>query len=176
MAKDSWGLNTFNDLLIGSVVYDDHVAFWGSCFSNFFHCRITIDGWEWGSSEQYYMYRKAKHFNDTETMAELLDETNPKKAKQLGRKVKGFDTDEWTKVSYDIMHKAVYEKFSQNRYLKETLLDERLDGKHFVEGSPEDCIWGVGIRWDNPDVDDETKWKGKNWLGKILDEVREELR
>ena len=176
MEKHPWGLNTFSDLLVGAVAYDKHVAFWGSCFSNFFHCRITIDGWEWSSSEQYFMYRKAKHFNDAETMAKLLNETNPKKAKQLGREVKGFDADEWSKVSYDIMHKAVYEKFSQNRYLKDALLDERLSDKHFVEGSPVDCIWGVGVSYEDPRVDDETQWRGTNWLGKILDQVREELK
>jgi ribA/ribD-fused uncharacterized protein len=71
---------------------------------------------------------------------------------------------------------ANYFKYSQNEEFKEALLNPEFDGKHFVEASPYDKIWGVGLGEDNPLVDDETNWKGQNLLGKALDEVRRTLK
>ena len=53
-------------------------------------------------------------------------------------------------------------------------MEEILD-KDFVEGSPIDKIWGVGIAWDSPLIEDEGNWLGENLLGKILNSVREAL-
>ena len=90
--------------------------------------------------------------------------------------VRNFNAEEWAKISFDAMHEGVYAKFSQNEELKNLLLDKDFEEKGFVEGSPFDDIWGVKIDWRNEEADDETKWKGKNLLGKVLDKVREELK
>lgn len=39
-----------------------------------------------------------------------------------------------------------------------------------------DKKWGIGVAIDNPDCSDPSKWNGKNYLGRILMEVRDELR
>ena len=80
----------------GFIIYDKHVAFWGSEFSNFYPCRFEFDGVKWKSSEQCFMAQKAKFFNDEETYDLILKSTNPKDAKKLGRLVKGFDDEEWS--------------------------------------------------------------------------------
>ena len=41
----------------------------------------------------------------------------------------------------------------------------------FVEGSPVDCIWGVGVKWDDPRCDDQGCWRGENRLGRCHDEA-----
>jgi len=58
--------------------------------------------------------------------------------------------------------------------LKEKLL--ATDDKILVEVNPRDNIWGIGMDEDNPDIYDETKWRGLNLLGKVLMEVRDELK
>ena len=157
-------------------VYDKHVAFWGSAFSNFYPCSFTEGGKVWKNSEQCFMAKKAEYFKDMEILEEILKAETPEKAKKLGRKVKNFDAEKWSKVCFDKMYDAVYAKFSQNNDLKELLLSSDFEGKGFVEGSPFDAIWGVKMDWRNPDIDNEKNWQGQNLLGKVLNKVREDLR
>ena len=157
-------------------VYDKHVAFWGSAFSNFYPCSFTEGGKVWKNSEQCFMAKKAEYFKDMEILEEILKAETPEKAKKLGRKVKNFDAEKWSKVCFDKMYDAVYAKFSQNNDLKEFLLSSDFEGKGFVEGSPFDAIWGVKMDWRNPDIDNEENWQGQNLLGKVLNKVREDLR
>ena len=159
----------------GMSVYDKHVAFWGGALSNFYPCKIRVDEKEYISSEQYFMAKKAEHFKDEETLKKIMEAPTPKKAKELGRQVKGFDAAEWMKVCEEYMHEGVFAKFMQNENLKEFLLSDEFKGKGFVEGSPIDGIWGVKIHYESPNIDDEKNWNGLNLLGKVLNRVREEL-
>ena len=74
------------------------------------------------------------------------------------------------------MLKANVAKFSQNENLKQLLLSPEYEGHGFVEASPYDKVWGVRMYESNPEIDDETKWKGLNLLGKVLDETRRFIR
>ena len=160
----------------GLKVYQNHVAFWGADapFSNFYPCRFVYKDVEWKSSEQCFMAMKAKYFNDDESYERILESTTPKEAKAIGRKVRNFSFI-WSFVSESIMFEVVLAKFSQNDDLKSLILSDEFKGKKFVEGSPDDKKWGVGMRYTNPAIDDESNWKGKNLLGKVLDKVRERL-
>lgn len=157
-------------------VYDNVVAFWGSEFGNFHRCTLTYKSFVWGSSEQAYMAEKAIYFNDYGSLYEIMLADTPREAKAIGRRVRNFNAEEWNKVSFDIMYDIVYQKFAQNKNLKEMLMDPELEGKHFVEGSPEDGIWGVKVAWDDPRIDDMSNWHGENRLGKVLDKVRETFK
>ena len=153
-------------------VTEKHILFWDGVFSNFEPCYIKNEYGEFFTSEQFFMYRKAMYFGDKEIANQIYNEKIPGKCKKLGRKIVSFDKDEWFLVCEKIMERAVYDKFSQNKDLLEELLDTKYDGKKFVEASPYDDIWGIKLGQDNPDADDETKWRGLNLLGKVLDKVR----
>lgn len=157
-------------------VYDNVVAFWGSEFGNFHKCNFAYKNLLWNSSEEAYMAEKAIFFNDYGAFFDILNSESPKEAKAIGRRVKNFDADKWNAISFDIMYDIVYQKFAQNKKMKEMLMDPELDGKHFVEGSPEDGIWGVKVAWDDPRIDDMSNWNGENRLGKVLDKVRETFK
>lgn len=150
-----------------------YVVFWGSVFSNFFPTRFYLDGRFWTSSEKYFMYMKAKTFNDAEIAEKILESDKPADIKHLGRQVKNFSNEEWDKVKEDIMYKAVEAKFNQDGLCNACI--KEFPYQTFVEGSPYDKIWGIGIEWNNNDVFDETKWKGQNLLGKILTRVRNKI-
>lgn len=156
-------------------ITDKYVCFWGSEFSNFYPCKIVAEGRKFKSSEQYFMWQKADYFRDDVIAEAILNSSTPKEAKSLGRRVEGFVNEEWEKVREQAMFNAVYCKFSQNEDLKRLLLSEEFKDKHFVESSPVDKIWGVGLTKDDPLINDEKNWKGLNLLGKVIDSVRDTL-
>ena len=172
-----------HDVLSEANITEKYVAFWGSVFSNFYPCKIHVssDWWDrpvdlhFTTSEQYFMWLKATYFEDYETAEKILAARTPKEAKKLGRQVKGFDEDEWAKIREDAMYNAVYAKFSQNENLENFLLADEFKDKIFVEGSPYDKIWGVGLDWCDPRIGDEENWQGLNLLGTVLVNVREAL-
>lgn len=152
-----------------------YVFFWGNkdYLSNFYQpATFVLGGVEYNCSEQYFMACKAIMFGDYKTMAKIMDTNSPKEQKALGREVIGFDKDLWDRVSYNVMFRGCMGKFSQNLELKTKLLSE--EGQ-FVEASPWDCLWGVGLRASDPKILDTRNWRGLNRLGKVLDEVRDVL-
>jgi len=155
------------------IVYDKHVAFWGSEFSNFYPCKFTYLGKEFKSSEQAFMYEKALFFKDNKTAELILNANTPKEAKALGRQVANYDDEIWAEAREDIMYNVVLAKFTQNSELGKLITKADLSDKTFVEGSYYDGIWGVKMDYRNPDIDNEENWKGQNLLGKVLNRVRE---
>ena len=121
------------------------------------------------------MYFKAKFFNDDEKAREIVQfGSNPKIAKKLGREIKGYDEESWSKEREEAMYKAVFLKFSSDKKLSQQLI--KTENKILVEGTPVDLIWGVGIKWDDNRILDEKNWKGNNLLGKVLMRVRKDLQ
>lgn len=150
------------------------ILFWGGILSNFYPSPIIIDNTTYNTVEQYFMAMKALHFNDKEMYELIIKSKTPQDAKQLGRKVKNFDADEWSEVSRDYMYKGNYAKYSQHPNLKVELL---ITGDaELAEASPYDKIWGIGLSSNDLRAYDKQKWLGTNWLGEILMKVRKELR
>lgn len=161
-------------------ITDKHVLFWGDWPSNWYPAKIIIkqDGKtiRFDNTEQYFMWVKAKTFGDDEMAEQIrIKGKDPKVAKELGRMVRNYDDKVWNEKRYDVMVEANKYKYSQNPGLKEKLLHNTLRDKGFVEASPYDTIWGIGLAKQNADADDESKWRGQNLLGKALDEVRDWL-
>lgn len=152
---------------------DTHIFFLKEWLSNFKHCKIVSNGDEFSNTEQIFMYHKALFFEDFEVAEKILKTPVPYEAKALGRQVRGYDDKKWSKVRYDVMLQANLCKYRQNEDLRIKLLET--GDKILVEVNPRDNIWGIGMDENNPDIYDETKWKGLNLLGKVLMETRKIL-
>lgn len=149
--------------------------FWnGFCGQWFKSPFVDENGIKFNTAEQYMMYQKAITFDDNEIANRILEETNPKVQKALGRQVKNFDVDVWNAVSRDVVYKGNYLKFTQNPNLKVLLLNVKED--ELVEASPYDKIWGIGMGADDPRCQDKNKWQGSNWLGEVLTKLRNNLK
>lgn len=126
------------------------------------------------TSEQSFMALKAQFFNDEEIFNKIINEEDPKICQELGRTIKNFNEEQWKEVREDFMFISVFEKFVQNEELKNELL--KYSHLIFVETSPYDKIWGIGISENDDDCLNEKKWKGLNLLGKTLSRVAEALQ
>jgi len=151
-----------------------HIYFWGSFLSNFYPVKMKFAGIDFHTSEQLYMFVKAKYFED-EAMAQMIADRgqDPKDAKAFGRKVEGFNDEEWADVREDMMYIACQRKFMDKDLFEQLLATGE---KVLVEGSPVDKIWGVGLKYDSQEILDEENWNGLNLLGKVLMRVREDIR
>lgn len=127
-------------------------------FSNFYFAPFELDGKQWKTSEHYYQAQKTTNPVKQE---EIRNAETPKEAKNIAMKAK-LAPDWDNTLKYRAMRRAVLAKFSQNNKLKELLLSTGQE--ELAEDSPYDFIWGLG---------DGT---GTNWLGHVLEEVREILR
>ena len=144
------------------------------CFSQWFPSPFTVDGICYPTAEHFMMAAKARLSGDREIEEQILKPSHPKQAKELGRKVRGFDEATWIRERYRLVVEGNFAKFSQNPGLKEFLLGT---GKRLlVEASPYDRIWGIGLAADHPDAEKPAAWNGLNLLGFALMEVRAMLQ
>lgn len=158
-------------------ITDTHIYFYKSWLSNWTPSNLDIqyDHHNFTNSEQIFMYLKAKFFNDNEIASEIvLSGSNPKIAKDLGRQVKNFNNEQWSKVREEKMFIANLLKFRSSKYLAEKLIET--EDKILVEASPIDPIWGVMLSEDDERILDEKNWKGQNLLGKTLMKVRDKIK
>jgi len=142
--------------------------------SQWFIRDFVLDGITYNCCEKRMMHQKAIFFGDEDTAKLILNSTEPKEQKSLGRLVKNFDEKEWNEVADNIVFNANLAKFSQNEDLKRLLL--ATGDKIIVECSPYDIIWGNGQNITDTLQTDEKDWKGTNRLGKALMKVRAHLR
>ena len=155
--------------------------FWGGPFSQWTEAPIEIDGVTYNCNEQYMMAEKARLFGDEEALKGIMNTRDPRTQKAWGRKVKGFDKAKWEEVQENgmphcrnVVYAANYAKFTQNEGMKMVLMET--GDKVIVEASPYDKIWGIGLAEDDPKALNESEWKGMNWLGEAIMQVRADIR
>lgn len=130
------------------------------CFSNFSAHGIELDGKYWKTSEHYYQAQKVV---GTPYEDRIREAPTPDRAAELGRSDDAPLRDDWIEAKDDVMRRVVLKKFQTHADIRDTLLQTR--DEQLVEDSPVDYYWGCGK--------DGT---GKNMLGIVLMEVRDQLR
>lgn len=150
-------------------IYNNKVFFWNGIFSNWYPCKFTYNNVEFNCSEQALMYEKAILFNDQKTAQRILEAKTPKEQKALGRLVKNYNENIWSKNREKIMTDILLAKFTSKNNFKNEMI--KYKNYQFVEASPVDRIWGIGLHEDNELIKDETNWRGQNLLGKALTKV-----
>lgn len=125
--------------------------------SNFYPCDMSVAGVRYPTLEHAFQAEKTT----VQVERDLIRSARtPGQAKALGRRA--TLRPDWEAVKLDVMRELVRIKFS-DKVLRAELLGTR-DAK-LVEGNTwNDVFWGV------------CRGRGQNWLGRILMEVREEIR
>jgi ribA/ribD-fused uncharacterized protein len=128
--------------------------------SNFAPYPIEVDGKTWPTSEHYF---QAQKFAGTEHEEAVRSAGSPMEAARMGRDRGRPLRPDWGAIKDDVMRDAVRAKFRQHPELRKVLL--ATDDATIVERTENDSYWGDG-----------GDGSGRNVLGRILMEVREELR
>lgn len=134
-------------------------------------------GWlVYANAEQYMMAEKARFFRDADTEAEIMKTTSPKRVKEMGRQVKGFDEGMWHRVREGVVLRASWFKFGSNPDLARLLVET--GDRELVEASPVDRVWGIGLAVSDPRSRNKRMWPegALNLLGQSLTRVRDLLR
>ena len=129
-------------------------------FSNFSKYGVELDGNWWDTVEHYF---QAQKFDDAEYREKIRQAHGPKEAARLGRSRDRKIRADWDEIRLDVMRRAVRKKFETNKEIRKKLLATNDD--RIVENALGDYFWGCG-----------QNGAGANWLGRILMEVRDELR
>ena len=164
---------------------DDLALFLAGPLSQWWQSHFEVEGVHYNCCEQFMMHRKAMLFGDFDIAARILSigptsysdihqrEFNqfPSEQKKLGREVYGFNQDIWNEVCRPIVFRGNAARFQQDKLFRNTLIltEKRL----CVEASPNDRIWGIGLKRSDPDALIKEKWLGSNFLGQTLTEVRD---
>jgi ribA/ribD-fused uncharacterized protein len=129
-------------------------------FSNFAPYPVVLNGKTWPTTEHYF---QAQKFAGTEHEEIIRQEPSPMRAAQMGRERNRPLRRDWERVKDDVMFEALQAKFTQHPDLREHLL--ATGDAELIEHTRNDRYWGDG--------GDGT---GRNMLGKLLMQLRAELR
>ena len=128
-----------------------------SFLSNFYYSPVYYNGIRFSTVEHAFQAAKS---NDVKTQKLFAIIPTPEKTKKFGKTVQLRE--DWETVKVPIMKDLLKQKFSKSP-LKEMLM--KTNGIELVEGNTHgDVYWGV------------VNGQGKNTLGKLLMEVRSELK
>lgn len=100
---------------------------------------------------------------------QILINSSPRDQKALGRKTPNFSPDTWSTACVPVVVSVSIARAECEDDLKRLYL--KVGHRRFVEGSPVDQIWGVGLKWDDPRADVEENWRGTNLLGICHDQA-----
>ncbi|GAA0761740.1 NADAR family protein [Ideonella azotifigens] len=127
--------------------------------SNFAPFGFEEGGLRWPTVEHYF---QAQKFIDLGHRERILKAHSPQQAKTLGQSRAFPIRDDWDQIKDAVMKHALLKKF-EDPTLRLLLLETK--SRPLIENSPYDRYWGIG-----------RDGKGKNVLGRLLAEVRTEIR
>ena len=126
---------------------------------------LCVNGVSIRTSEALYQACRFPHIPELQRL--ILGERSPMTAKMIGKPHRTDSRKDWSRVRIPIMRWCLRLKLSQNWNKFSTLLLSTKD-KPIVEESQKDCFWGAKPQEDGSIV-------GRNVLGRLLMELREEL-
>ena len=157
-------------------ITEDYIVFLNGIYNNSHPCEINYAGMKFTSAEDMFLFMKSIYFHREDLLYKLFKSSSAEGSKSVFEELKQLTNSNWEDIRHSFMRMVIYTKFMSDPKLKEDMLSDKYEGKHFVYADPFDTIWGIGLSEADQRVEDRSCWKGKNLLGKALDEVRELIK
>ena len=129
-------------------------------FSNFSAFKLDWKGRNWMTSEHAYHSEK---YPDQKYKDEIANKRSAHEALKFAEEHKVERRKDWDEVKLAVMKEILHAKAAQHSYVMKKLLDS--GDRMLIENSWRDDFWGWGPNKD-----------GKNHLGRLWMEVRDEVR
>ena len=139
--------------------FDGEYAF----LSNFYDTPVVYNGITYKNTEAAFQAQKTTSIPKRLEFANFTASQSKKEGRKLALR------QDWEEVKEQVMYEICLAKFTQNEDLKIKLLST--DGHHLIEGN----YWHDNT-WGNCTCEKCKNIVGKNRLGKILMQIREELK
>jgi ribA/ribD-fused uncharacterized protein len=144
---------------IDTIYFYEPEGRWGF-LANFSTHSIRLHDRTWRTVEHFF---QAQKFAGTFREDAIEQTSSPSSAKALAKSWARYKRRDWSGVRLLIMREAIWAKFTQHNDLALLLLST--DEKNIVEKTNHDRFWGC-----------DQDGRGSNMMGKILMEVRADLR
>lgn len=145
-----------------------------SFMSNHHLSNFKIDGESFHSVEQYLAVCRAQLAEKPNFIDRARKSRDPIQAKHILHALREDHTAIWDGKVEDVIMKALRAKFSQNRSLKDKLLNT---GQLILGEASRNPCWGIGMDLSDSEVLNTEKWLSTgNLLGESLMKVCEELQ
>ncbi|MFD0710505.1 NADAR family protein [Paenibacillus sp. GCM10027626] len=122
-----------------------------ACLSHGWEAEFEMETDAFASIEQYLAAEKARLFDE-----------------------ECYTEEKWANKRYSVALNGNLAKFLQNEKLMHILL--QTGDKVLVAVSLHDEIWGIGLAAGEKEINNPLAWRGQNWAGFALMEVRDELK
>lgn len=147
------------------------IAFQGqhSFFSNFYAVQVRYNGRSFPSSEHAYQFDRVSYVGDHKFANQVFHAYSVQEAKRLGGQI--GPSKAWDLIKIDRMKQITMAKYSQNLRLKHELL--KTAPSPLIVATT-DNYWGCGLTFNARNLMGG-QWNGKNQMGSILTDCRNEL-
>jgi ribA/ribD-fused uncharacterized protein len=136
---------------------------------------LTYKDREYNCAYQAIMYKLARYFEEDEKAEEILNEEDPENMgitwDELGTTEKLFNS----KLE-ELILKVNRAKFTSKSLAKKLIGTGTKRIGYINPQDQTDRFQGIGRGFDDKKVYNHEKWKGKNVYGKVLEQIREELK
>ena len=117
--------------------------------------------------------QRARWAGNTQLEQEILNTRDPSLHKRIGKTAKITQRQWLEEKAKSVMIDALEAKFDAHPDLAMYLMQTA--DKQFVECNKHDSDWGIGVELNSGAKGKPEDWKGHNWLGECLMEVRKKV-
>lgn len=146
--------------------------------SNLYPSPFRYFDYEFENAEQYFTFMKARICRDEEIEEKVMQAAaEPRKTRRMRRRMdqeNQTSIELWPEIRREVMRWGVRQKFLQNPELLQKLLSTNY--ALLAEATDSNTVWGIGLPMEEYKKYKPGNWPGENLMGKVLMDVRRELR